>query len=340
MQRQWVIQLTGILIVILLLSYAIPRTHDIIPNYIAKHVQQHLENNGLTWAKVAVKERSVVISGTSPTVQEHQQAIHISRSLWTVKHVTDAIQPRIIEPYTMHIHWDGSLLSLTGFVQNEANKVRLEQQIASEYSNSTIKNDLQIGAGAPDNWNPAAKQLLHTIRPLALASVHLIDQTVTIAGKTSTTQEMQAVQQATEPLQQLGYQFKPSVIALDNAAVVCQKEFNRLLSQEKIRFTSGGSTIDNSSSTLLGALADAAIFCANSNIIITGHTDNIGSDKNNLKLSEQRAKAVKGWLFNEGGVPLERLKTQGKGASEALETNETKEGRAKNRRIEFIVEGI
>lgn len=69
---------------------------------------------------------------------------------------------------------------------------------------------------------------------------------------------------------------------------------------------------------------------------IEGHTDNIGSDKFNLRLSQQRADAVKRHLIKSGINP-ERLQSEGKGMHQALNNNLTDEERAKNRRVELTV---
>jgi len=66
---------------------------------------------------------------------------------------------------------------------------------------------------------------------------------------------------------------------------------------------------------------------------ITGHTDNIGEDDYNLKLSKDRAADVLK-LFNRKGINFNRLEATGKGEAEPIETNDTDEGRALNRRIE------
>ncbi len=67
---------------------------------------------------------------------------------------------------------------------------------------------------------------------------------------------------------------------------------------------------------------------------ISGHTDNVGSDASNQKLSERRANAVRDWLIREGINP-DRLTAVGYGESQPTATNDTPEGRQKNRRIEF-----
>jgi peptidoglycan-associated lipoprotein len=69
---------------------------------------------------------------------------------------------------------------------------------------------------------------------------------------------------------------------------------------------------------------------------IQGHTDATGSDLYNLKLGEARAEAVRRYL-NKQGVALNRMSTISYGKSEPVESNKTKDGRAKNRRVVVIV---
>ncbi|HRC78282.1 MAG TPA: OmpA family protein [Bacteroidales bacterium] len=71
-------------------------------------------------------------------------------------------------------------------------------------------------------------------------------------------------------------------------------------------------------------------------ISIEGHTDNVGSDEFNLILSENRAKAVYNYLVNNG-IDANRLQYKGFGKTNPIATNETEEGRAMNRRTEFVI---
>lgn len=75
----------------------------------------------------------------------------------------------------------------------------------------------------------------------------------------------------------------------------------------------------------------------NINIIIVGHTDSQGSDVYNMKLSEERALSVKKALIDRGISP-ERLKSEGRGKTQPIASNETEEGRAENRRIEIEIQ--
>ncbi|HJV61171.1 MAG TPA: OmpA family protein, partial [Albitalea sp.] len=73
-------------------------------------------------------------------------------------------------------------------------------------------------------------------------------------------------------------------------------------------------------------------------IIAVGHTDSVGKDAYNQKLSVKRADAVKGYLTSKG-VEQNRVYTEGKGSKQAVADNKTAEGRAKNRRVEIEVVG-
>ncbi len=73
-----------------------------------------------------------------------------------------------------------------------------------------------------------------------------------------------------------------------------------------------------------------------SEIEIRGHTDNVGNDDDNQKLSERRAKAVYDYLVGKGINPI-RLKYNGFGETTPVDSNETLEGKQKNRRVEFQI---
>ncbi len=73
-------------------------------------------------------------------------------------------------------------------------------------------------------------------------------------------------------------------------------------------------------------------------IIAVGHTDSDGSDAYNQKLSVRRAEAVKAYLLTKG-VEKNRVYTEGKGEKQPVADNKTKDGKAKNRRVEIEVVG-
>jgi len=74
-------------------------------------------------------------------------------------------------------------------------------------------------------------------------------------------------------------------------------------------------------------------------VIATGHTDSVGSDAYNQRLSERRAAAVKEYLVSKG-IPASKITTIGKGESQPVATNKTAEGRQKNRRVDIEFKGV
>jgi OOP family OmpA-OmpF porin len=72
-------------------------------------------------------------------------------------------------------------------------------------------------------------------------------------------------------------------------------------------------------------------------IVVEGHTDSIGSDAYNMKLSRQRAEAVKRYLVGHG-TAASRITTEGFGKGQPVASNATAEGRAQNRRVEIHVQ--
>lgn len=110
------------------------------------------------------------------------------------------------------------------------------------------------------------------------------------------------------------------------------KEFEGVL--EGIYFDSGKSTIRSKSRPLLQKVAKLLQKYPELRVEISGHTDSVGDEADNVKLSQARADAVKAWLV-EQGIDTGRVTTRGAGPGEPIADNKTKKGRAKNRRIEF-----
>ena len=103
-----------------------------------------------------------------------------------------------------------------------------------------------------------------------------------------------------------------------------------------IRFKTGSAKIARRSYRVLRKAAKVLKQFAGLRIRIAGHTDNKGKPAYNLDLSQRRAQAVKDYLAGQG-VAADRLEVQGYGESKPIATNRSGRGRAKNRRIEFVI---
>lgn len=113
----------------------------------------------------------------------------------------------------------------------------------------------------------------------------------------------------------------------------------RLLLQKAmqgIEFETGKATIKSKSFPLLDQIAETFIENTNYLIEVQGHTDNVGKEAVNRKLSDKRANAVMDYLVKKG-VPADRMTAVGYGPDVPIADNSTKAGRAKNRRVEFNI---
>ena len=109
------------------------------------------------------------------------------------------------------------------------------------------------------------------------------------------------------------------------------------LSNLTVSFDVAKSAISDENTTVLSKVLAILNSNASASIILSGHTDNSGAEKFNNKLSMQRAAEVKSYLV-ENGIDASRLKTVGQGELSPKASNNTSEGRALNRRVEFSVD--
>lgn len=103
-----------------------------------------------------------------------------------------------------------------------------------------------------------------------------------------------------------------------------------------ILFDTGKATLKSESNGPLDVIADVLKSDATLKVEIQGHTDNVGAAAANLKLSQDRAAAVKAYLVQTGGIAAARLTTAGLGDTKPIADNATEEGRAQNRRVELV----
>ncbi|WP_421809457.1 OmpA family protein [Flagellimonas sp.] len=103
-----------------------------------------------------------------------------------------------------------------------------------------------------------------------------------------------------------------------------------------VYFDTNKSDIKGASATTLDKLAGIFKEYPKSNILVEGHTDSAGSDAYNMTLSQQRAQSVTNYLMSKG-ISSGRFTTKWYGETQPIESNETAEGRAQNRRVELAI---
>jgi len=133
--------------------------------------------------------------------------------------------------------------------------------------------------------------------------------------------------------------YNDTVYQIDNDTLYCQLmpiKKNTVVILRNLLFDTDKTIIKNTSVQSLEDLYKLLSENPSLRIQITGHTDNVGSDRYNQKLSEGRAKAVYQEMVKRGINP-KRMSWRGAGEAEPIESNDTPEGRAENRRVEFMI---
>ncbi len=116
----------------------------------------------------------------------------------------------------------------------------------------------------------------------------------------------------------------------------CQKQMVDRLAQNTIKFRTSSDEIEAESASVIDDLAAVLRGCASVKVEIAGHTDNVGNAEFNKDLSLRRAQSVVNALETKG-IAADRMSAAGYGDERPIVGNDTREGRAQNRRTEFVV---
>ena len=134
---------------------------------------------------------------------------------------------------------------------------------------------------------------------------------------------------------------------VEEAAMTQQVEFTAMelakalndtgsVALHNIQFDTGKATITSASSSALAPVGELLKNDTSLKLEIQGHTDNVGGAAANLKLSQDRAAAVKAYLVQNFGIAADRLTTAGFGDTKPIADNTSDAGRAQNRRVELV----
>lgn len=231
-------------------------------------------------------------------------------------------------------------LTLSGYVPDNTVHAAIAASARRKFFNEKVIDNLKTSVGAPPGFLTGATRALGALSRLSTGSLVLSDREVRLSGDAlfdaAAGQIREALPRELPPSWQakVDVSVKPAASQVD--LTVCQQLFTDLLGKARIRFESTRTVIDPDSTGLLDRLIETAQRCPAATIEIAGHTDGDGGDEINQALSEKRAQAVADYLV-AAGLPTQRFIATGYGSSRPVASNETEEGKARNRRIEFMI---
>ena len=290
--------------------------------------------------KVSISDNSVRLSGIARELGGREA---IAAALKNLPEGFSVVENTVsAPPYVFQVNKDpvAGTLTFNGYVPDNAAHALLIDTAKRKFLNEKIVDNLKASVGAPNGFANAVTAALGALSRLSTGSLMVSDREVKLSGDALYEVAAEEIRGGlgSELLQ--GWRVTPEVSVRPPAsavdATVCQQLFSELLAIGKIRFLSGQASIDNDSRGLMDRLVEIALRCPSANLEIGGHTDTDGDEEANLRLSERRAQAVLDYM-QRAGLPADRLHAVGYGQTQPVASNDTAEGKAQNRRIEFTV---
>lgn len=250
------------------------------------------------------------------------------------------VTPATITPYTLTAEKAGGALTLSGYYPDDQTHQGILDAARRLFFDETVRDQMAPGAGAPEGFAQAVVAGLGQLARLAQGTLTLSGTDAKLSGQAlyeKAVVDIQGAFAAALPRRYMADAWiavKPPEPAVD--AATCQGLFSALLAKGTILFDTGKASISGDSAGLLDNLVVVAQRCPDARIEISGHTDASGDATANLDLSKRRAEAVVGYL-ETAGIGADRLTAMGYGSTRPIGSNDTEEGRAQNRRIDFLV---
>jgi OmpA-OmpF porin, OOP family len=293
----------------------------------------------LTDGVTSMTDAQLSIRGHAPAAISNDAVAASARASLQAPFTVGVVE--IISPYIFKIVKDGGRVVLTGFAPSEAARNDLAAAAKAAFFGESIANELAMRGSAPASFAEAVKALFPSLARLASGSLSAEDTVFNVDGLAIYDKAAEQIKLELGNALMRGFKLgsvtigvRPPPPAL--AVNECQPEFTGLLGKGRILFETGSAELSKQSLALLDHLIEVVQRCRDASIEVAGHTDSQGSPESNLDLSKRRAEAVTTYI-GEAGVDTSRMTSAGYGEAKPVASNDTPEGRAQNRRIEFVV---
>ena len=360
---KWLTGLIIIGIVALLLQFLTPWGAKAHSAKMGESVKAALDENGFGSVDVDMRGNVAKLLGTTPSDDVRSSVIDTAKNAqcekcagreagkrWHEVDATDLTVKKVVatvSPYTLSgVRSEDGAIVLNGYASSEAERDGIIADAEALFPGRVTDRTIKIATGAPNaNWRGVAAANLAGLAKLDIGEFAMTNEDSILTGRTLSTDTRSEVNGLMGSLP-AGYNGATNIVVPDaeaentgtiNSETACQALFDDLKGDAKINFAYNRAEIrDPASLSLIKTLASAASQCSSFRITVDGHTDADGSEAYNLDLSRRRAEeVVKNLIAN--GVDANNITGGGYGESRPIASNDTPEGMARNRRIEFKV---
>ncbi|ATQ76557.1 cell envelope biogenesis protein OmpA [Massilia violaceinigra] len=221
---------------------------------------------------------------------------------------------------------------VSGTVPDEASKAAVLARLREVYGADMVVDQITVGQVAtPANWNGYVQKLITPdLKSISRGQLKIDGSTVSIKGEVASEETRQKIAGNVTASLNPTYTVNNSL----RVSAADQNVLDTTLANRIVEFESGKATLTPAGRAILDEMAAAMIKLKDRKVDIIGHTDSQGNKATNQNLSQARAEAVKTYLTSSG-IKAELLSASGQGADRPVASNDSADGRARNRRIEF-----
>ena len=220
---------------------------------------------------------------------------------------------------------------VTGTVADEASKASVLAKLREVYGDLVV-DQITVGAvSTPANWNAYVQKLITPeLKQITRGQMKIDGSTVSLKGEVANEAQRQKI------ASNVATSLNPTYTVNNGLRVSASDQgvLDGTLANRTIEFQSGKAELTASGKAILDEMTAAMLKLKERKVDIIGHTDNQGLRATNQGLSQARAEAVKAYLAAHG-IKSELMTASGQGADRPVASNDSADGRARNRRIEF-----
>ncbi len=221
---------------------------------------------------------------------------------------------------------------VSGIVPDETSKANVLARLRELYGADKVVDQIAVGQVAlPANWNAYVQKLITpNLKQISRGQLSIDGSVVSVRGEVANEAQRQKI------ASDIATSLNPTYTVNNGlrVAAVEQNILDTTLANRTVEFDSGKATLTPAGRAILDEMLAAMLKLKGRKIELIGHTDNQGLRQSNQNLSKARAESVKDYLAGKG-INGDLLSASGQGPDRPLAGNDTPEGRARNRRIEF-----
>lgn len=227
---------------------------------------------------------------------------------------------------------DTSNVVASGNVADEATRLAILGKLRELYREHNIVDRISVGGvSPPPKWTENIEKILNSnIKQIQNGQIYVNGTQVSLKGNVESAAQRQQISTALTTSLSPHYTITTALTVSESR----QEVLDKALSNRVVEFESGSANLTLTGQAILNDMAFAIKQTNAKSLKIIGHTDNAGGRQSNIELSLARANAVRSFLSSKG-IPITSLSTIGAGPDHPIRNNDTAQGRAQNRRIEF-----